>query len=68
MDKYEEVKKHIGEEFKVNPNELGHFKDGKVTLTYKEKSDITWYIDVKLLDGKTMVITDIRRESIIKVC
>jgi hypothetical protein len=68
MDRLAEAKKQIGKEFVVNPNELHNFKNGKCQLTFKEKQDVTWYIDVELLSSEKMKITDIRRDSIIKTC
>jgi len=67
LDKFEKARKNcINKEFKVYPHELAYFKDGKTILQYKEKQDVTWYIDVKLLDKNKMTVTNIRRESIIK--
>lgn len=68
MDSFEDIKKNcIGKEYKVNPNELHFFTKGRCTLTYKEKSDVLWKIKVKLIDEETMKVTNIKRESIIKV-
>lgn len=69
MDRLEEVRKQIGKEFVVNPNELHCFKKGKCTLTYIEskKLDVKWRVDLQLLSSKAMKITNIRVDSVLKV-